>query len=329
MTRDKEYFLSKTPRQIGLENSLKELYAARGEYLKPELQKEWKAFPNKLTLYQNLDKLPSAGSFEIYAKREELHSTSEEVALACCIHGAIRIAESLELLTKGMISALEFSKKVGKDKKVVEQKLIRGYVVGAYSVGRDWMIPENAEFMDYRISVGRDERVILKLRPSKTNSKNNKEYYLSKTPRQIGFECDEDILRRDLKALVPEKLWNRWKLFGGINAIRSRLDTIQKPADYVNIINERNVLHVSPIEMAVACAIHCAICVAEAREAVFYNMLPCAEYAKKVGVKNPDIVRQKCGRGNVAGATKIGSMWFIPQNTDYYERKPRKAAKAE
>lgn len=323
MTRDKEYFLSKTPRQVGLENSPQDLYAVRKALLKPELQMEWKAFPNKLTIYQNLDRVPTASVFETYAKREELHSTSEEVALACGIHGAIRIAESLEILTGGMISALEFAKKTGREKKLVEQKLIRGYVEGAYSVGRDWMIPENAEFMDYRNRVGRDQKKVLHLRQSKTNSKHNKEYYLSKTPRQIGFECHEEDLRRDLKTLVPDALWNRWRLFGGVKAIRKRLDHVQNAIDYVEIINARNVKNVSPIEMAVACAIHCAICVTEAKEAVFYNMLPCAEFAKIAGVK-PDSVRQKCGRGNIAGATKIGSMWYIPQNTNYKERKKQR-----
>lgn len=320
MIRSKDYYVSKTPRQIGLENTLDDLYEARDALLPESLKKEWIVFPNKLTIYQNLDRLPSPAVFNNYSRREELQATDEDVALACAIHGAIRIAEALVLLTQGMITMLEYAKKYDKPKILVRQKCIRGYIPGAICVGRDWLIPASEGYLDYRNKVGRVEREYVNIQPSKTISKNNKEYYLNKTPRQIGFECPVETLQKDLRTLVPDRLWGRQKLFKSVKSILKRLDTIQKPDDYVSLIEKKNIINVSPLEMAIASTIICAICVAEAKEALFYNMVTNAEYAEKNG-KCKDVIRQMCLRGTIPGATKVGTMWYVPASTSYKGRK--------
>lgn len=46
------------------------------------------------------------------------------------------------------------------------------------------------------------------------------------------------------------------------------------------------------------------------------DYLPLAEYAKRIG-KQAAIVRQKCLRGTLIGARKIGRDWFIPADAPY------------
>lgn len=46
------------------------------------------------------------------------------------------------------------------------------------------------------------------------------------------------------------------------------------------------------------------------------NLITLREYAVKIG-KNPVSVRQKCQRGNVPGAVKIGRDWLIPADAPY------------
>lgn len=46
------------------------------------------------------------------------------------------------------------------------------------------------------------------------------------------------------------------------------------------------------------------------------NMIPIAQYAQMIG-KNPANVRQKCLRGTLPGAVKIGRDWFIARDAEY------------
>lgn len=46
------------------------------------------------------------------------------------------------------------------------------------------------------------------------------------------------------------------------------------------------------------------------------EMLPIAEYAKKIG-KATITVADKCRRGNLPGAVKIGRDWFVPKDAEY------------
>lgn len=46
------------------------------------------------------------------------------------------------------------------------------------------------------------------------------------------------------------------------------------------------------------------------------DLIPVAEYAKKIG-KNTITVADKCRRGNLPGAIKIGRDWFIPKDAPY------------
>ena len=46
------------------------------------------------------------------------------------------------------------------------------------------------------------------------------------------------------------------------------------------------------------------------------KFVPIAEYAKKIG-RDPATVRQKCNRGTLPGAVKIGRDWFVPAGTPY------------
>ena len=50
------------------------------------------------------------------------------------------------------------------------------------------------------------------------------------------------------------------------------------------------------------------------------DMLPLREYAEKIG-RHPDIVRQKCLRGNVPGAVKLGRDWLIPADAPYPDKR--------
>ena len=313
---NKEYYFSRTPRQIGLENSVEGLYEEKERLLPASLKKEWVVFPSKQTILQHLDDILTPGMFESYPARTSLNATSEDIALACAIYGAVSIAESQRILTYDMIPLLEYAKKYDKPGVIVRQKCLRGFVLGAVNVGRDWMIPADAPYVDYRQKTNETEKKAFDAKPSRTESRKNKDYYLMKTPRQVGYECTEEQLKQDLKNLVPERLQNRWQLFGNLKVILKRLNTIQTPDKYESIIEKKNLLNISALEMAIASTIHCALVVVEARKTLFYNMMTLTEYAHKIG-KNPDVVRQKCLRGNVEGATKVGTMWYIPQNTNY------------
>lgn len=46
------------------------------------------------------------------------------------------------------------------------------------------------------------------------------------------------------------------------------------------------------------------------------NMIPIAEYARRIG-KAPITVADKCRRGNLPGAVKIGRDWFVPKDAEY------------
>lgn len=46
------------------------------------------------------------------------------------------------------------------------------------------------------------------------------------------------------------------------------------------------------------------------------DMIPIAEYAKKIG-KATITVADKCRRGNLPGAVKIGRDWFVPKDAEY------------
>lgn len=46
------------------------------------------------------------------------------------------------------------------------------------------------------------------------------------------------------------------------------------------------------------------------------NLIPLAEYAAKVG-KAISTVQQKCQRGTLPGAVKLGRDWFIPADAEY------------
>ena len=46
------------------------------------------------------------------------------------------------------------------------------------------------------------------------------------------------------------------------------------------------------------------------------NMIPIAEYAKKIG-KATITVADKCRRGSLPGALKVGRDWFVPADAEY------------
>ena len=46
------------------------------------------------------------------------------------------------------------------------------------------------------------------------------------------------------------------------------------------------------------------------------NMIPIAEYAKRIG-KAAITVADKCRRGSLPGAVKLGRDWFVPADAEY------------
>lgn len=50
------------------------------------------------------------------------------------------------------------------------------------------------------------------------------------------------------------------------------------------------------------------------------NLIPIAAYAARNG-KALITVRQKCQRGNVPGAVKLGRDWFVPADTPYTDNR--------
>ena len=52
------------------------------------------------------------------------------------------------------------------------------------------------------------------------------------------------------------------------------------------------------------------------------NMIPIAEYARRIG-KAAITVADKCRRGNLPGAVKIGRDWFVPKDAEYPDMRIR------
>lgn len=50
------------------------------------------------------------------------------------------------------------------------------------------------------------------------------------------------------------------------------------------------------------------------------NLIPIAEYAKKIG-KATITVADKCRRGTLPGARKIGRDWFVPEDAPYTDNR--------
>ena len=46
------------------------------------------------------------------------------------------------------------------------------------------------------------------------------------------------------------------------------------------------------------------------------NMIPIAEYARRIG-KATITVADKCRRGSLPGAVKVGRDWFVPADAEY------------
>lgn len=53
-----------------------------------------------------------------------------------------------------MIPIAEYAARIGKAAITVADKCRRGTLPGAVKVGRDWFVPEDAEYPDYRIKSG-------------------------------------------------------------------------------------------------------------------------------------------------------------------------------
>ena len=53
-----------------------------------------------------------------------------------------------------MIPIAEYAKKIGKATITVADKCRRGALPGAVKLGRDWFVPKDAEYPDYRIRSG-------------------------------------------------------------------------------------------------------------------------------------------------------------------------------
>ena len=54
----------------------------------------------------------------------------------------------------------------------------------------------------------------------------------------------------------------------------------------------------------------------------YKDLLTLSEYAAQIG-RDPDSVRDKCLRGNVPGAVKLGRNWFIPKDAPYDDKRVR------
>lgn len=52
------------------------------------------------------------------------------------------------------------------------------------------------------------------------------------------------------------------------------------------------------------------------------KMIPIAEYARRIG-KAAITVADKCRRGNLPGAIKIGRDWFVPADAEYPDYRVR------
>ena len=56
---------------------------------------------------------------------------------------------------ENMIPIAEYAKKIGKATITVADKCRRGALPGARKFGRDWFVPADAEYPDYRIKSGK------------------------------------------------------------------------------------------------------------------------------------------------------------------------------
>lgn len=54
-----------------------------------------------------------------------------------------------------MIPIAEYAAKIGKATITVADKCRRGNLPGAVKIGRDWFVPEDAEYPDYRVTSGK------------------------------------------------------------------------------------------------------------------------------------------------------------------------------
>ena len=56
---------------------------------------------------------------------------------------------------ENMIPIAEYARKIGRATITVADKCRRGALPGAVKVGRDWFVPEDAEYPDYRVKSGK------------------------------------------------------------------------------------------------------------------------------------------------------------------------------
>ena len=59
-----------------------------------------------------------------------------------------------EMNLEDMIPIAEYARKIGKATITVADKCRRGALPGAQKIGRDWFVPRDAEYPDYRIKSG-------------------------------------------------------------------------------------------------------------------------------------------------------------------------------
>lgn len=52
------------------------------------------------------------------------------------------------------------------------------------------------------------------------------------------------------------------------------------------------------------------------------DLIPIAEYAKQIG-KATITVADKCRRGTLPGARKLGRDWFVPRDAEYTDRRSK------
>ena len=56
-----------------------------------------------------------------------------------------------------LIPIAEYAKRIGKATITVADKCRRGALPGARKIGRDWFVPKDAEYPDYRVKSGKDK----------------------------------------------------------------------------------------------------------------------------------------------------------------------------
>lgn len=322
---NKEYFFCITPRQIGIENTLDELLQAKKELLPENAQKEWELFPNKKELLPFLDKIVSKREFENSVQRELKELTNEEMSLACVIYTALNVAEAIKIITYNILTLQEYAQLINKNTEIIRQKIMRGNLPGAIKLSsRQWMIPANAIYENYKERHIKTIKTVLRQKAEENSKTNNAEYYITRTPRQIGHECTEKQLLKDLKANCQPRLQKRHLVFSSLNVALRKLDIVQRPENFEVLIKEKKLLNITPQELAIASAIHTALCIRQAIDFLFYNMMPISEYAKN-NRKKINTIKQRCYYGRIEGAMKIGNAWYIPQNTKYRNiYKPKK-----